>query len=550
MTKRRSKRAAALLTVLVMSAVSMIFLMALATTVTAAIKAASSDKWVEGLRNCAEVGVDYAVDKFNTVYPCPLDPSTSGTLTTILPASELIATPVNGATPNAGTGVSNVTVTIKVTRLKPADWLWLRDNCTVYSPQIDPNNSSSNGWLSPASTNITTSSGGGFRVIESTASNGVISRTVRVILKARFGVQPDGSKPLEVGGTTPTTANYFQQPLFGNSAINITDGQVAGTPGVGGVTHPSSSNGTLTFNLNVATNTQASIGAGSTLSGDLTVADGSSAGHDVATGAGTIEGRLFTNGTTSSDLASYTDNGNVQARADNPSPGDYSLTVRAGDNLNQLAIESGKGLSQAQLSPIATPSTATTLTDLSNYVGAGNSPTTTGATVFQTQSLSTDNVPAGQTVDFSSPSATAPVQIFVNQGTTSGTAVNIDTSKLSAGSSNSADFQIWYEGNKNVTINLTKDFSGLIYAPNANVTLQNVAGLPSSLKYTGAVVGKVVNVSLKSGSLSVDTGLATGGSGGGGGGKDPDTYKYKMRAGLGTVVQGWQPITWQEFGVQ
>lgn len=539
MTRYRSKRGAALLTVLVMSVVSMIFLMALASTVTSAIKASSSDKWVEGLRNCAEVGIDYAVDKFNTVYPCPLDPSFNGTLITVLPASELSGTPVNGAIPNAG--VPNVTVTLKVRRLTSTDWSWLENYCTVYSPQIDPNKSNSTGWQSPASTNITSASGGGFRVVESTASNGIISRTVRVILKARFNAQPDGTRPLEVGGTAPTQDNYFQQPLFGNSSVELSGGKIAGMPDSLGSTTHLSSNGTTTYNLNVTSNSVASITNSSLLSGDLTVASTNSGSNPVVTTpAGTVEGRVTANGIVDTNVTGYTANGNVQARAENPT-GIYDAgATRTGDNMTPITI--GSSSSQGQISPVATPSSSAVLNDLSNYVGSSNSPTNSGS-VFQTQALSTDGVPAGQSVTFDNISA--PVQIFIDQGSTSTTAVNIDTSRIVTTSTNPADFQIWYEGNKPVNINLTSDFRGLIYAPNAKVTIKNTNGSPT---FFGAAVGKNLVADLQNGSIAVATGLSTGGSGGGGGAANSATFKYKARPGEGTVIQGWQPITWQEFG--
>ena len=546
----RSARAAVLLTVLIMSVVSMIFLLALGSIVTSAVRASASDKLVEGLRNSAEVGIDYAVDRFNSVYPCPLDPSSSGSLTTMLPATELQGAVVNGVVPN--TGIPNVTVTIKVKRLAASDWAWLRDNCTVYSPQIDPNNSVSAGWQSPASTNITMASGGGFRVVESTATNGIISRTIRVILKARFNAQPDGTRPLETGGASPIQNNYFQQPLLGNASLELSGGEVFGIPdpnfdplldpSLTDQTHRSE-NGTVTYNLNVQSNSSASLKSLSLLTGDLTVASANSGTNTVLSmPTSTVAGRVTANGSIDSTVAPYSSNGNVQARADNPNGTYDPFATRSGDNATPIVLGSSSA-SQAPLSPIAAPSSATTLNDLSTYLGPGNSPTADGSTIFQTQSLSTDNVPAGQTVPFNNNSA--PVQIFIDQGSSSANAVSIDTSKIATSSSNPADFQIWYEGNKPVKIDLTSNFKGLIYAPNAKVTITNSSGTPS---FFGAAVGKNLAISLQSGKVGVATGIATNGYGGGGSSADPLTFKYNVRPGEGTVIQGWQPITWQEYG--
>lgn len=437
MIKRRptNNRGIALLSVLVIGTLSIFFLLALASIVTSAVRATASHKWAEGLRNCAEIGIDYAVDKFNSVYPCPLDPTGSGSLTTLLPTSELQAGQVNGVETNPG--VPNVKVEIKVTRLEDSDWPTLSQICSVYSPQLDPTNSVSQGWNSPASTNLSIASGGGFRVVESKASNGVLTKTIRVILKARFdSVQPDGSTPLlSGGGSTPVTQSYFQQPLFGNSNVSLS-GPVT-VKGFGKVdgdrqTYYKIQDPIHDYNnyfLNVSTNRLASIGAGTKLTGNVVVTSSGSGANNVVTApGGTIEGRVLSTGNIdTTTVTDYTQNGNVQARADNPN-GNYDQgATRYGSN--KTPISTPPSSSQYQMAPVSSPASATFLDSLSNYVASDNKPTDSGTT-FQTNSLSTSGIPSGKSVSFEN--SDNPVQIYINQGVNSTDAVAIDTSRRDA----------------------------------------------------------------------------------------------------------------------
>jgi hypothetical protein len=553
MTRSRKSRGVALLSVLAIGATSMIFLLALASMVTSASRASASNKWAESLRNAAEIGIDYAVNSFNTEYPCSLDPSSSGTLVTELPDSELQAAAVNGVAPN--TGIPKVKVSVKVTRLNPGQWQKLQAFCSVYSPQLDPNNSVSQSWMLPASTNLTWSSGGGLRIVESVATNGFSSRTIRVVLRARFDTQPDGTRPLESGGATPVSASYFQQPFFGNTGITIArnssgadSASVVGLPIVDPVdsllkpTHWNASTQDYNiYNLSVSTNRFASIGAGASVSGDVTVMSNLSGSNNVMTAVdGTVEGRALANGNVDATVSDAAEGGNVQARADAPT-GVYNPSSRLGLNSSAPVVTPGS-VSQYQMAPIATPSSATLLASLSAYADAGTSPTAGGDSTFQASSLSTDGIPSGKSVSFDN--SASPVRIFVDQGGVETSAVNIDTSKISLTTpANYSNFQIWYEGNRPVNINMSGDFSGLVYAPNANV---NITGAGN---FNGAMVGRNLTVTPNSGNLTLHIDTALGKPSGGGGSGSSNALNFKYRPGEGAVIQGWQPVTWQEFGL-
>lgn len=554
MTNRRKQKGAALVSVIVLGVVGMLFLYGIASIITSGVRATSANKWVEGLRNCAEVGMDYAVDRFNTVYPCPLDPTSNGSSkTTILPASELIAAQTNGIIPNAG--VPNATVTITVTRLNDdSDWLNLKSFSSIYSPQLDPYKSAPRGFTAPTESSLIPSTGGGYRIVECKATNGLLTRTIRVVLKARFEPRPDGLTPLDSDGQPPTTKSYFEQPSFGNTAINVTSLPGAGAPvSITGIGADGKSyhivSGTPDFNsynLNLASNKSAVVGSNVTLSGNVNVtSSGANAGDSVVNADGVIEGRVLANGTLDPNVIGFNptnpaaDPANVYSRADLPT-GNYNaaltLPVRVGDNTTSSAPA---GSNQYQAAPVVTPSSAQTLSDLSTYVSDGTLPIQNGNGTFQTGSLSTDSIATGKSL----PLPSTPVSIFVDQGGNASQAVSIDTSKLTTTSSRASDFQIWYGGNRDVTINMTGNtFTGTIYAPNARVSITG------SGAFKGAMVGKSVEISLSPGStVEIETDLSKPSNGSGFGAPSNMTYKYKTGSKT-AAIEGWQPITWQEYG--
>lgn len=435
-----------------------------------------------------------------------------------------------------------MTVKIKVIRLTDSDWGPLSTLSAVYSPQLDPTRSSGAGWDNPPSTNLTSSSGGGFRIIESSATNGVVSRTIRVVLKARFDRQPDGSNPLETGGSTPTSQSYFKQPFFGNSSVSISGpvkvvgvGTVADSTSLQSYFDVTAPEGPYkSYFLNATSNRFAAIDSGATLTGNVSIFSRGSGANTVLTApGGTIEGTVTAAGDLDSTVKSYTEAGNVLARADSPE-GQYEPSApRNGPNLTP--INKNSATNQYQVAPLATPSSSVELASLSEYTDAGTSPTTGGETVFQTSTLSTDGIPNGKSVTFDN--ASSSVKIYVDQGGSQLNAVKIDSSKITTTSKSPQNFQIWYEGNKPVIVNLTNDFYGLVYAPNAAVTLTGNGN------YEGALVGKDLNIAMQSGSVKIYTDLSSANSGSNVG----NGLNYKLRAGEGSVIQGWQPVTWQEF---
>lgn len=293
-TIKRKNTGAALLTILVIGLCSIVFMLALASIVTQSVRATSANKWSEEIRNAAEIGIDYAINQYNSTYPCQLEPDPDKTeKTSLVPAEELAAGIVNGVTPT--TGIPNLTISIKVMRLTtPLQWGWLEENSAIYSRQRDPNKSVSSGWQTPPSSNLKIGSPGGYRIIEATASNDLITKTIRVVLEGQFTPPPGETGP---GETIKNELSFFDKPLFSNTTLSL-------NPSAGGTLNVYDSRGTdaragNSYPITLTTNQLADIGGNTTVYGNVNVSSsGSTSSQKVALldSSATIKGTLTTNG--------------------------------------------------------------------------------------------------------------------------------------------------------------------------------------------------------------------------------------------------------------
>lgn len=578
--KRKSKfrrSGYALVSIISIGAASLLLLMALAFIVTNSTRAVSRNKYTESLRNAAEIGIDYAVSKYNSEFPCSLDPGTqdsSGNLASL--QTPLPSTYLQVAGPNGGvdSGAPNITVTITVTELTSSnDWLTLKQMSSAYSAQLDPNNTVAAGWGSPASATPLNVPDGGFRIVESTASNGIFSRTIRVILEAQLA--GPGSIPPSQIPNGQVASGYFNIPLLSNQTMNL---QPLTGPllvrGYNSQTGTYDSLHTVTptlqgqasynaYDLNVQSNQAVNVGNGgtsafsTTINGDVTVSNVAAPGAVASTPNGTIEGRLITNGTVDDTVAFTPDISQAQASDTVKANADISSSnqSRVGQNLSAPVAQS-QSSSAATLASSPGGAGATPIASLANIANAvqpslpDGSPApapSIGAGQYVSQGLSTDGINTSLSVQNGGPvGAGSAIKIYVDSVGDS-TAINLDTSKLSLQASGDArNFQIFYEGSEAVNINLAggKPFTGLIYAPNANV---NVTG---SGIFNGGVVAGQLNVSM-AGTMNLYTDL--GATSGSAGAANASTGLQYVGSSPGkpamTYVQGWQPITWQEFTV-
>ena len=582
MRKQRKKTGYALITILVIGLFSIAFLLALASIVTSAVHDISANKWTESLRNAAEIGIDYAVDQYNSI-PGGLDPSSASAAssTSLLPSAYL-------QTAVANTGIPNVQVSITAARLLNTDvsnWGRIQSMSSIYSPQLDPTRTVST-FVAPVSLSaITNAPGGGYRMITSTASNGVISKSIQVILKARFD-QPRIPSPLLALSPTTLQQSLFSSPFFSNGALRLNSsaltvqGYNTQIPGLTNPIHYQTL-GRQTYaayDLNLTTNTSAAIALGNTVAGDITIASNSSGGKTVALvpgvpavnggNGGTVDGRIISNGVITSNTIAPTTitaptpaTANVLANADtvnNPLP------LRQPVNFNNPTVNNAS-TTQTTTAPVPSSTTAQNVSSLSNVVANnltlnGTNSVTGDTGNYGFTGLSTDGLSKSVTIN----NANSPVSLFVSDSG-SGQAINLNTQLFTSG--NNATFnangvtrgdprnlQIYYQGTDAVTLTIgSKNFTGLIYAPNAPVEIKGTGN------FNGAVVGGSVKVSLI-GQLNLATDLTVASAT-----RPPSGWKAPMAGAPGAFsannktsllyqngpngppILGWQPVTWQEF---
>jgi hypothetical protein len=511
---------------------SLAFLMALATVVQQASATISQNKYELQLLNAAEIGMDYAICQFNTTYPCSIDPPAGQQqIQKSLPA---------GSFPNDLSGIS-VNITVK-NIIAQSDWQNFQQISAIYNKQLDPFNTSSAkvnlSWQNPLSGSLTAS---GYRIIESQAVRNGASRTIRCFLQAKFDPSPNFPT---IAPQSSITNSYFGNPMFSNGAMIVA---------------PSS--GTLTIapprgapTLNISTNTQVTVGTGATIVGNvqvLTALSGLAVPPTVATPTaafsssggpnGVIQGRLTVNSVAANGnvASSVVSSPGITPNLSGDTPDDVTAVLagvpRSGLNASApsasgpTANGTGTSTNQVQIAPSAIASDSSvsfpSITSTSSTVPSGD---------YVTTDLSTSNFSVPATTGLTTDPSGTPVRVFVQDGLAQN-AVQIDSSMMKNASGIDSNLQIWYNGSSPVNINLdSPSFTGLIYAPNATVTLTGNGS------YSGAIVAGVLNA-MNSGSIIVDTNLATSSTAAALG------LTYHSSTYTGVQITGWQPVTWQEL---
>jgi hypothetical protein len=534
---KRSQKAYALVSIIVLSAMSLAFLMALATVVQQASGTISQNKYDLQLLNAAEIGMDYAISQFNTQSPCHLDPASGQQLlVTTLPA---------GTYPNDLSGIA-INITVK-NILAQSDWQNFQQISSIYNTQLNPFSTSNSkvnlSWQNLLNGSLTTS---GYRIIESQAVRNGASRTIRSFIQARFDPSPNFTPAAPVGSSQNP---FFANPMFSNGQMNV-------APASGSLTVGASSGAPLTIN----TNTQVTLGTGAKINGNvqvLTALSGPAVPPTSTTPTAVfsspggypntfINGRLTVNSVAANGNvgSTVTSTPGAQPNLSGENPDNVLATLagnpRSGLNASApsasgpTANGTGTAANQIQIAPSLTESSTSTSFPAITSGSNGSTPSSTVlAGDYVATGLATSSFEVPASMGLSTDVAGTPVRIFVQDGMDQN-AVQIDSSMMTNASGIDSNLQIWYSGSNQVTLNLNSpSFSGLIYAPNATV---NVTGSGS---YTGAIVAGLLNAT-NSGSINIDTNIATAS------GAAALGLTYSPNS-TGSQITGWQPVTWQEL---
>lgn len=376
----------------------------------------TKERLTDIMRASAESGLDWAVQQLS-------DESTRADVDT---GSDIVI-PSDYLHPLPG---SSLTGTVRVLNLLAPKTSYL------YSDRLDP---------SVAANNIT-GGVGGWRVVTATVTNGVKSKSVRVMLKPVYDTFTDtiisttGGTALVNGNPTP----LFVKSLFAKGAIafhgapSSTDSWDSATGG----TNPGTFHTGTAGQGDVGSNTSASIGNG-TVNGEVVVTAGEGTGSVSVNNASNITGGTSTSGT-----------------------GPTGSTILTGSAATPQVLPDAP----------SAPSNAVSLGPISL---SGHSQLTLAAGNYIVNSLSI----AGQG-QLNLPS-TGIVNIYV-QG--SGTGIQIGGNGITNPSGYPSNLRIWYSGSTQVQIGGNGVLKGVVYAPNANLQFNG-----NGTMY-GAAVGNGVTV--------------------------------------------------------
>lgn len=503
----------ALVSILILGFVTLLFLTGMYGLILSVFRAENSGRAANELRMAAESGIDFGIKTLNDsikdrTAPSPLD---SG-IVSLVPSNYLPS-------------LDGLTVKIRVRKLSSSDWVVMRQYSSIYSPLLDyekgPSpafgNIDNKNYSDTKRSNVTEDH---WRVLESTASRGLFSRSVRVYLEPRFD-KPFGVSDFPVPGAT--TPNFFKNTFFGNTSVNISP-----TQGKSTVISEQAKPTTNTFPLSVKTNMNATIGPGAKIVGDLSITNNKlGAPPEIATINGTLDGRVLANSGVDSYAelppTSAPDTFNVRADADFQMIN--STNTRTSPNDTPASLSQGAAQIASQIVP-SSPS-AMPLPDFSSGTTLSGS--------YNTSSLITSNS--------SSPAkVTGNVNLYLQDGASAEDALNIDASKIQ--NSNPTDLKIWYNGNRPITINLDADFNGMIYAPNAPIT---ITGTKS---FDGALVGDRINLlngSTDTSSPSVIT-IRTSKEQSNSVMPDEDAnFQVSSSTSNSPILQGYRAVTWEDL---
>lgn len=535
-----NNRGYALVTAMVIGSLSMALMLAVAAFLHNSALSESARRHKSEIRNAAESGMEYALANYGN--------SNGANFT--LPGS-MFAGAIGTDSNNSVLSQLSVSVTIRPYTVGEMNQFsqW----SPLYSTAIDPTRPNSILYDRTNPGGSTTA----WRVIESKASMGGISKTIRVIAEPMYEVTPEST------GLT-SSDSYFKNGAFGDQSLAL-----AGSNNVSWLGKTPVDSGQ--FKLRIASNGNIILGPEAVVQGNV-LQSGSVTGSYSASPRSFLFGNLTSN-SDSASLASAVDFAEGATPPNNPNavpfytnttvnpPGNVfngaenSFTFNSDGSIASFdynatnsgaPITSDAGVNTTTVPPVPSGRGAENFPSLSELASSGNQLTSVTGD-WQTGSLTTNDLSNGQTVNLNdfltSQNASGvenPTRIFVNDSdnaSSSTRAVDIDGSKL-LHSTDPSNLQIFYSGTKeiNLTIPAGSEFAATIYAPNSKV---NINGLGT---FKGAVSGKETTFeqSLTAKLLSDFSDASAG--------PNADTgLKFTGANSTSPTVSGYRVVTWTEL---
>jgi len=410
----------------------------------------------------AELAMNYILSRFSLGDENPYLPSSGQDVATFsLPADV----------------IPDATVRFKVRRFNSGQVSTIKEldtNERFYRSEWDPNNSKTD-WVRRADQSY-------FFIVQVTAVSGAFPASVQATLRpsrAFSGVPPSRSSGVVASGSIGLGS--------GDGYLDVL------APGDGfSSAQTVTQDGYASFKTAVQSNTGVTLNPGVTVYGDLLVNNSGSADVPVAQSSNAqvfgrlqanatdgpgIQGLTWTNGT---DLPSGTDN--VLGMADAFSR-DFSDLTRVGLNKDQAGGFTTQPASSVEANPVVAPNNSIAFPGFPSASGADSLVLSGGN--YRTSNFDTSTATANLSFD-------GPTKIYIDDKSSDD--IVIDSTKIRSPGS-ASDLQIFYTGEKTITIRLDGDLAGspelqsVIYAPRAKVVTSGFG------EFYGAILAKNVEVS-------------------------------------------------------
>lgn len=460
--RQRKPWGMALISILTIGLASMLSLASFAYLVVLLTRSEGFQKQREFLFGAAETGVEYAINKINFA-------TKNGVRSEIEPSEgesqKITELPPIYAYPSEPSSKTAVRVFIRVKELPANEVRNLAVISGIYDPAFDPTLGPGQPlkFGSPRRSDFLKSY---WKIIEVTASRGSYHSSIRAILRPTIGT----SSP----SATPILSNSILANSINIDGSNLgSDMKVDKSITVEGTTFPYKQ-----YDATIISNGPLSIGKNTEIKANLQIAFPSEdAPLNVATiGDGsTIDGQLFTNSSNQNSLSELkgtsgensAGSDKVLARADSP-----QTTTRQGANNFSPIDNTAAPASYVPASIPNTPSNADVLPAFSN----DNSTSLSGIYKTPTISNNTESI-----------AVTGPTEVFVEGTTGSTRSVDINAQYFKNNGS-PTNLKIWYNGTKPIRVQIPNGstFNGIVYAPNASVTVEGQG------TYNGAIAANAL----------------------------------------------------------
>lgn len=445
--RRTTPRGMALISVMSIGLASMLSLLSFAYLTIILSRAEGFQKQRELLFAAAETGLEYSLSEINLATAsgeyATIEPGITGTEKVTEMLSKYVD-PINGS--------AQTRVFIRVKNILNSDIDRMSTLSNVYDPTFDPSRGpkGSHTFQKPQRSEFSNSY---WKVVEVTAIRGNAFSSLRAILKPSVGSQSQSSTPFQENAILARNVNL-------DATYIGSDLPVPKIFKKDGIEYPYQQ-----FDSTIVSNGFTNIAKNTTVQANLQVAFSNTGAPSTAVSMGensSIQGQLFTNDSNLDRLGGLNSSTGKQ-----PSPGDNVKAIadiqssgsRQGANEFMPTDTTAASNSTVPAAAPNTPSDAVSLPPFSSESATSLSGKYVSPALIATDSILPVNV-------------SGPTEIYLEGSSGAKSAIDINA-QFFQNSGVPANLKIWYNGSKPVTLTIPsgKTLNGIVYAPNASVSI-------------------------------------------------------------------------------